>query len=281
MNNAVPWICPTCNTSIATFYCPACGERPLNPRELTLRGLVDHAVHAFTSIDGRLLRTFRSLVRCPGELTLAYLHGRRQPYVGPISLFLIANVLFFATESLTGGTVFTAPLGSHLKLQPWSVFAGSLVSSRLESLHTTLAFYTPVFDLAMARNARSFIIFMALLFALLPRIMFPQTKWPFVAHAVFSLHLYTFMLLLFCIATPIESFNRLLGGAGFGTQGFDAVLSLTLLAACAVYLYIATGAVYGGRLAIRALKTGALTVGVAVIVLGYRFSLFLITLYTT
>ena len=45
-------------------------------------------------------------------------------------------------------------------------------------------------------------------------------------------------------------------------------------------LYFATGAVYGGGRAARGLKSAALAVGAAVIVLGYRFALLLITLYT-
>ena len=50
--------------------------------------------------------------------------------------------------------------------------------------------------------------------------------------------------------------------------------------ACAIYLYAATGAVYDETRTIRILKVVALTVGVAAIVLGYRFALLLITLYS-
>ena len=109
-----PWICAACNTTVSTPYCPRCGERPLRARELTLRGLFDLLVQAFTSIDGRLIRSLRYLVSRPGFLTVAYLQGRRKPYVGPVPLFLIANVMFFATESLTGGKIFTTPLDAHL-----------------------------------------------------------------------------------------------------------------------------------------------------------------------
>ena len=44
-----------------------CGERPLLPRELTLRGLVGQVFEALTSIDGRLLNSFRSLVSRPAS----------------------------------------------------------------------------------------------------------------------------------------------------------------------------------------------------------------------
>jgi hypothetical protein len=154
------WDCPTCHAAVSTPYCPECGERPLRPRELTFRGLLGQLVEALTTVDGRLLRTFRCLVGRPGSLTVAYLQGRRKPYVGPVPLFLIANALFFATESLTGGKVFTTPLDAHLHTQPWSHTAELLVSQRLAARQMTLESYAPVFDHTVAVNARSLIVFM-------------------------------------------------------------------------------------------------------------------------
>ena len=274
------WNCPTCNRTVSTPYCPTCGERLLHARELTLRGLVDQLVRAVIKIDGRLIRSVRCLVSRPGFLTVAYLQGRRKPYVGPVPLFLIANVLFFATESMTGGKIFTTPLNSHLHTQPWSTFAASLVSHRLETMHTTLDRYAPIFDRAVALHARSLIIFMALSFSLVPWIAFQRNSRPFVVHALFSLHLYAFMLLLFCLTDAIPPIEGWLGGAGFASETLDHVLAIALLAACAVYLYVATGAVYGASGVIRVLKVVALTVVAASLVLGYRFMLLVITLYT-
>src|SRR4029077_6903149 len=107
---------------------------------------LEQLVQSFTQIDGRLIRTLRSLVSRPGFLTVAYLHGRRKPFVGPVPLYLIANVLFFAIESLTGGRVFTTPLDAHLHTQPWSPLAEGLVARRLDALHTTFAAYARTFN---------------------------------------------------------------------------------------------------------------------------------------
>jgi hypothetical protein len=275
------WTCPTCKTGVTTSFCPACGERPLQPRELTLRGLFDQLFEAFTNIDSRLIRSFRYLVSRPGFLTLAYLQGRRKPYIGPVPLFLIANVLFFATESFSGGKIFTTPLDSHLHTQPWSEWVQGLVAHRLASLHTTLDLYAPVFDQAVALKARSLIIFMALSFALAPSILFLRSACPLVAHAVFSLHFYAFLLLLFCVATVIPPLDLMMGGDGFASEPLDHGISLAIVAASAAYLYFAVGTVYGARGIRRVLKTLALTAAVVIIVLGYRFALLLITLYVT
>jgi hypothetical protein len=51
--------------------------------------------------------------------------------------------------------------------------------------------------------------------------------------------------------------------------------------ACAIYLWVAVTKVYGTGGVARALQVAALTLTVVSIVLGYRFALLLITLYTT
>jgi hypothetical protein len=281
MANIAQWTCPTCNALVATPFCPICGESPLHAHALTLRSLFGHMFAAFTSIDSRLVRSFRYLVSRPGVLTVAYLEGRRKPYLGPVRLFLIANILFFAVESLSGGTIFTAPLDSHLHTQPWDVLAQQLVAHRLEALNTTLALYAPGFDQALAVNARSLIILATLGFAFAPALVFIRGRHPLIAHAVFSLHFFAFLLLLLCVATAVPPIDSLIGGTGFSSQSLDYVLIGVLLATSAVYLYIATGAVYGARGVMRVLKSAALTAAVFFVLLAYRFVLLLITLYTT
>jgi len=220
-------------------------------------------------------------VNRPGVLTVAYVRGQRIPYIGPFQLFLIANVLFFATQSLTNMHIFSSTLDSHLHNQDWSAVAQALVSHRLETMRTPLDLYAPMFNQAVVLHAKSLIILMALPFALLLLIMFYRDRQPFVAHVVFSLHLYTFLLLLFCVALAIAAVDVLFGGAGLHSARMDNILSVMNLAACATYLYIATGTVYRASGAIRVIKVLALTLAVGGMVLGYRFVIFLITLYRT
>jgi hypothetical protein len=281
MSQVVPWTCPTCHTGVASAFCPDCGEKPLRQRELTLRGLVEQMFEAFTNIDSKLVRSLRALLTRPGQLTVAFLEGRRKAFLSPVALFLLANVLFFAMESFTGSTVFTTPLDSHLHRQPWSGFAPQLVAHRLATLHTTLEQYAPVFDRAVALKARSLIICMALSFAFAPMLVFLRSKRPLVTHAVFSLHLYAFLLLLMCVGIGIQGIDGWRGGGGVANDPLDHAIAIALLVSSAVYLFFSTGTVYGTRGVARVLKTLVLTVAVGAIVLGYRFVLLLITLYTT
>ena len=280
MTDTDPWTCPACRTPVATAYCPACGEQRLHARDLTLHGLLHQALEAFTSLDARLPRTVWNLVRRPGFLTVRYVEGPRRLYVGPFALFLLANLLFVGMEALTDSNVFSTPLQKHLHNQPWEDFAQTLVSQRLEVTGRTLEAYAPVFDQAVARNAQSLIILMVLPFALLPAMLFRRCRRPFAAHLAFSLHFFTFVLLAITSVLVMIGVELLFGGVGLVSQSLDNAISIGLLLGSGIYLYLATGPVYGARGARRLIESLVLLFASFSVFLGYRFALFLITLYS-
>ena len=281
MSDVRPWTCPSCAQSVTTPFCPRCGEAPVSPRDFTLRGLTERLIEAFTSVDTRTVRSAWCLLRHPGQLTLAWMKGVRKTYVAPITLFLLINVVFFAVQSLTGETVFSSSLDSHLHHQDWSDYAQLRVAEKLEESGAPLADYAPVFDLAVVVNAKSLIILMTAPFALLLPLVFLRERRPSMTHVVFSLHLYSFLLLLFCVALLAAKLGAVLGFGDLQTPAVDNVLSIINLAACALYIYLAIGPVYGATGGLRIAQAAVLAIAVAAIVIGYRFALFLITLSTT
>lgn len=252
----------------------------MQSRDLTLLGFAERLFSAFTSIDTRTARTIWTLLRRPGELSIAWIRGVRKTYVAPITLFLLINVLFFAVQSLTGETVFSSSLDSHLHHQDWSEYARTQVAARLATSGTTLADYAPVFDRAVVTHAKSLIILMTAPFSLLLPLVFLRERRPFMTHVVFSLHLYSFMLLLFCVALFAASLSAWIGFGGIQVPAVDMAISIVLLATCALYLFLAIGRAYGVRGAWRVAQSVVLAIAMAVIVIGYRFALFLITLAT-
>lgn len=273
------WTCPSCKMVRTSPFCPGCGEDAPHPRDLTLHGFLDQVAASLSNVDTKLLRSFRCLVTRPGALTLAYLEGQRKPYVLPFPLFLLANLVFFATESFTSAHIFSTPLAVHLTDQFWSPVAQSLVAQHLREAGTTLDLYAPLFNQAVLLNAKSLIILMALAFVPLLPVLFYRAHRPFVGHVVFALHLYSFLLLTFCVALIVGEIDVWRGGLGLVAQGIDHTLSVVLLLVCGVYLYIAAGRVYGAHGISGALKAGVMAVAVACILLGYRFVLLPITLW--
>jgi hypothetical protein len=155
------------------------------------------------------------------------------------------------------------------------------LARRLEATHRGFEQYEPVFDRAVVLNAKSLILLMTIPFAAILPLTFARERRPFMTRVAFALHLYTFLLLLFCVALLLARFSEVLGFGGLDVPHVDNVLSIANLAACVAYIYLATGPVYGASGKLRAAKALLLALVVAAIVLGYRFVLFLITLYAT
>jgi hypothetical protein len=278
--NAAVWTCPNCQTTVDTHFCPTCGERPVRPLDLSAKGIVAQVLKTVGGVDGRVVRSVRELLLRPGALTVAYEQGRRKPLVGPFQLFLLTNVVFFLAQSLTHTKIFSSALDSHLHHQDWSAFAQQLVAQQLAATDGTLERLTPLFDQAVVLNAKSLIVLMVFPFALLLPLFFRASRRPFAVNVVFSLHLYAFLLLLFCAALGVVAFDRWLGGAGLDAAWMDNTLSAVNLLACTAYLFVASGRVYGGGTVSRLIKALLLSAAVGAIVLGYRFVVFMITLYT-
>ncbi|MEQ1763657.1 MAG: DUF3667 domain-containing protein [Pyrinomonadaceae bacterium] len=275
------WICPSCKVRAKTAFCPSCGEvKPLD-RPISLFELFKQLIHVSTSVDGRFLRSVRYLIGQPGVLTTAYMQGRHVPYLGPVQLFLAANVLFFAVQSLTNTNIVSSSLDSHLHTQDWSPIAQTLVDQHLIEKKMSLAAYAPLFDQAVIFYGKLLIGLMVLPFTLFVYLATIPQQRPFATHLVFAFHFYAFLLLLFCSSLALAEVNVLFGGVGLASATIDTVLSLINLAVCTVYLYLAIGVVYGKRSITRPLKALALGASVTAILLGYRFLLFLIVLNVT
>ena len=235
-------------------------------------------LRAFSSVDGRLMRSFRLLLTRPGELSAAHVAGRRRATLGPLQLFFIANALFFAIESLTHASIFSSTLDSHLHQQDWSPLAQTLVAARLAAKGVSLAAFAPVFDHAALLNAKALIILMALAFAPLLPAFFYGAHRRFGAHVVFALHLYTFILLLYCVSLLLAEAQLRMGGAGLASPAVDLTLTLLNLIACALYLWFAIGLFYESRGVARVAKAVGLAMAILGVLLGYRFVIFLVTL---
>ena len=275
------WTCPDCGEVRRTQFCPQCGEEPLRPGDLTLRDLALKLGQSLSSMDGKAVKTFRSLLLDPGGLTVAHLRGQRRPYIGPLKVFLIANALFFAAQSAIRTNVLSSTLQSHLFQQDWKSLAQSLVAAHLKANRLTLSEYAPAFDTAVVLYAKSLVILMVLALAPVLALIFWRSRRPFGAHIVFALHLYAFVLLLFCVSLGITELDLLSGGTGLASPRLDTALSLFNLAACFAYLHLAVGRAYDARGAGRVMAAAFLSVCVAAIVIGYRFLMFVVTLAWT
>lgn len=164
-------------------------SRQTRNRAPTLVELLAELYRELTSLDSRVWRTLRDLVR-PGVMAADWQAGRREHVFPPIRLYLIGSALYF----LTGGGILFSELVSRdiSELVSGSEAAG--LSSRF--LHD--AVYTRTVGWIAISRALTLIPF-----ALLLALVWPRRK-PRVAPAfVLSMHFYTLGFLLSALSAAV------------------------------------------------------------------------------
>lgn len=75
-------------------YCHVCGQKNILDEDRRFRHLIELFLAELFSLDGKFWRTFKGIFK-PGFLASEYITGRRSPYLSPVSIFLLVNVLYF------------------------------------------------------------------------------------------------------------------------------------------------------------------------------------------
>lgn len=81
--------CANCLAPVSTPFCGECGAPRLDTRPVTTSRFIGDIVNEVTSLDSLTLRSLRSLLSRPGELTKEYLAGRTHRYLSPVRLYLL------------------------------------------------------------------------------------------------------------------------------------------------------------------------------------------------
>jgi hypothetical protein len=206
--------CVTCGATLRGEYCHACGEKRRSEQDLTLAAFGRYAVEAATNADAKLYVTVRALVSRPGLLTREFVAGRRRPWIGPLQLFLAANLLFFLLLQLGWGTnAFTTDLVHHAGQPIYGEIAREWIEERVGPLPERPAGMTfpgwlgqmseeqrqlrERFNEAAPRYANSLVVIMVPLLAIGFRLL--RVRAVFVRELVFSLHFFSFLLLVLIV----------------------------------------------------------------------------------
>ncbi|MEQ9401709.1 MAG: DUF3667 domain-containing protein [Longimicrobiales bacterium] len=215
-------LCASCGKARPDAYCPACGERRLRPDEFSLRRFLADGLRQTFDLDTRVGRTVRALFVRPGALTKAFMEGRRVGYLGPVRLFLLANLLYFVIQPFTGFNGYNTPLRSHMDRQVYSDAAGirPIVEERVRERITQRAeriaaaspevgpdearsraaaienvLYPERFDAMGAFYARALVALIIPMLVLVLWLLQLGRGVPLLKHVVFAIHLHAWELL--------------------------------------------------------------------------------------
>jgi hypothetical protein len=284
--------CRNCGAAMAGPYCHACGQKCVTDAERGLGHLFGEAFHLLTDLDGKLLRSLRLLLFVPGLLSREYLDERRARYTAPLSLFLLANVLYFFAPALTDFNLpFSSQVPGTMALQSLDP-ADATSPEQLRYLHTSAgqmhsrwtapmvarrvaerAATHPGYDLrTLARDydneagivGKVLMIVHVPILALALALVYARQRRYFAEHFVVALHLFTFLLLFAQVVVAPIHWLATTTGVSLPPVG-RMVLAIALAGALLAYFLLAC------RTAYRA-GWGAATLGLFALLLALWFA---------
>lgn len=214
-------VCASCRQPLAGRYCSHCGEEALDPRALTVRHFITHTVVEVLDLDSKIWRTLRNLIFRPGFLTAEYCAGRRQLYIKPVRLLIIAIIAYALLTRAAGGMQVSLFIGGLvLSIAPTAVPEGASVTETVQRidrfgiLENVLAAKEKSADLtsdaARERFHRRLERFVeplsfanVLLLGFVLYAFFRRERPLFAQHGVFSMHLVSFVMFSSLMFLPL------------------------------------------------------------------------------
>ncbi len=92
--------CFSCGENMNGVFCYACGNKNDNYRR-SIWALGAELFSSLTAFEGRIWRSFRSLIFKPGQMAREFSDGARQKWTSPIRLYLATSLLLFGYVALS------------------------------------------------------------------------------------------------------------------------------------------------------------------------------------
>ncbi|MBL7982177.1 MAG: DUF3667 domain-containing protein [Flavobacteriales bacterium] len=228
MSEAIP--CKSCGNAVSGLYCSACGEKVLTPDDHTLKHYLGALLNAFTFADSKFWNTLKAVVLRPGELSAAYMDGRRVKYMRPVAFFFLANFIYFAVPLFE---TFNTTLNSQLHNQQYSGWAQRKVEAHLAESGRTLEEFKVLYEPASANNAKLLLVTMVFLLLQPMSVLYIRKRRFVSAYITASFELMGFYLWVATLALGAISFILLSAqqamGAAVSDRSVDELLAIPLV----------------------------------------------------
>lgn len=274
--------CGNCGAILTGPFCSQCGEKKVTAKDYSISHLAEETLGVFTHFDSKFFRTLKVLFKKPGELSRAYFRGGRSRYTKPLTVFVIINIVFFVVQPHTG--LLHDKYDNYIKYPTY----GARVREHLLATKEPEQTYAARFNTNLQNQKKSLLIVSVPLLALAMALVFFGTRRTYAEHLVFSVQVYTFVL-IFLGATvalffPLAMLLRALGPATTPALRFlesDLVVVGMLITGLAVYMYFGLRRAYETSRVRAALSAFILAWTVAILIGVYHEAVFFATFWTT
>lgn len=247
--------CKNCGHKLQGNYCPVCGEKRFDAKQLSVKHFAEEAFEGLVHFDNKFFRTLKSLFIKPGQLSLDYVEGRRTGYMKPIPLFLVINLLFFV---LIRSNPFSLNLYNYITFSPFTKFnTVAIVHDKVAYLGITQATYGYIFNERMRSESKELIFVFIPFYAAMCWLFFVTYKRLIVEHLIFATHFVVFILCWYFLQIYLIVLPLLLIPKIRDSLDFDYFFSIFTSVVVGAYFAIANRRFYKTRI-VWSLLTGLL-----------------------
>ena len=238
MNATTTHTCKSCLHQFEGKFCNNCGEKRYNEKDKKLSHVIHEAFHFITHLDNKFLKTVGLIFFKPGFVSEQYCNGIRKKYFKPISLFLIAVVIYLLFPLLQGMNIsFFNHISTNDKIGV--SYSHSWALERMAKTGMTEYQLAEKFDTASPKFAKVLLLMLLPLSALPLSLLFRKKRRYFFDHFILATELNTVFLLLFFLLLPLLFIgaSKLFGfNLTYGDDPYYGVLQLVL------FLFLLTAA---------------------------------------
>ncbi len=235
--------CASCGYPLRLNYCEKCGEKRLVPeKDFSLKKFLEQTIDGFTHFDSKFLKSFGALLFRPGKLTAEYIAGRRNIYMKPVQVFIIAVVIFYiiyANASSFFASVYDMSNGYQHPFSSANIFhhdVGSRILNKAAEKGIQADDLVKEIQTEASHRSKTFLFLMIPFLGFITWLLFRKTNRFYVPHLIFAVHCLAFFVmldLLFLLSFAI---------AGFKSIGDNQLIFLLLI--FITYLFFALKKVY-------------------------------------
>lgn len=238
--------CKSCGNDHLENFCPACGEKKFDTHQLSFKHFLEETFEGLIHFDNKFLRTVKTLITKPGQLSIDYTEGRRVKYMKPVQFFLVVNLLFFFL--IIGNNMYSLPLYNYVSFKPFTDYKTvQIVKEKLSKTKLSAAEYEQVFNEKIKADSKEFILVFVPFYGLIFALLFFWKKKYFVEHLVFATHFVAFVLLLNLLGFYFIKIPIYLLKIKSYSQAFDIYYSVSVGIILTVYVAIAILKFYNSK----------------------------------
>lgn len=251
--------CRNCGQPLYGEFCHNCGQKEFNNYDLTIKNFIIYFIGEFWGFDAKIFKSLLYIIIKPGYLTREFSMGRLARYLMPLKLYLLVSIIFFFAMELVSPITMDSIVGKN---DPF------FTKERIEKIASDKGLTAEEFEKKFDEKSQGlipiYLLVIIFLFSLPLKLIYIRSKKFYVEHLVFSLHIYTFMLITWIVLTPVANINVNLYSYG---------LTLIMLA----YIFFAIKNFYRQNILKTIVKSGIMFLWYMVLLVILSFSIFLIT----